>query len=812
MKALARWLDGLLQPDVLPEAPARFAEWLPWLAYDEASGLFQCEEGYGFVLECPPQVGADMEMARVLASVFMLGWPRDTCIQFTLYASPNVRPMLARWARARGGIPQGPGERRMGGVFREMARRRVAYLLRGTRRPLFEGRPYLVRDFRVFVSVVMPGRLDETRRREALEMKHALESSLAAAHLPTRTVDAGGLITLMAEILNQRELDAPLAHDPARLIRDQVLDYGTELEVEPDFVRIGGRVEARALSVKNYPEEFGLWAMGGLIGDLFQPNLQIPAPFLFTLGVYLPDVEASRQGAQMRAARATHDADSPMARLIPDFALKKRDWDVVLHALAEGHALVRLYHQLVVFCESGRGAAVEQAARAAFRAKNWELCPDKYVQVQGLLAALPLGLSKGLWADIERMARFSTKTTGNAAHMAPVLADWKGTGSPTLMLFSRRGQPMFLDLFDNREGNYNAAIAAASGSGKSFLLNEITCSHLGLGDRVWIIDVGRSYEKLCALLGGEFIVFSPESSICINPFTHVQDLDEEMALLKPLLARMASSEGRVGDVEASLLERATRARWEEEGPEMTVSGVAAELERMDDPRAKDLAVMLLPYTARGMYGRYFEGRNTLDFGNALVVLELEELKAKKDLQSVVLLLVMYQIQQAMYLGDRSQRKLCIIDEAWDLMSGAGEFIETGYRRVRKYGGAFITATQSVADYYANEAARAAFENSDWVLLLRQKKESIEQLERSGRLKMDEWMKRQIASLHTSHGEFSEVYVHYPGGGGIGRLIVDPFTALLYSSRAEDYAAIRRRMDAGMTVAEAVEDVLRERAA
>ena len=83
------------------------------------------------------------------------------------------------------------------------------------------------------------------------------------------------------------------------------------------------------------------------------------------------------------------------------------------------------------------------------------------------------------------------------------------------------------------------------------------------------------------------------------------------------------------------------------------------------------------------------------------MLELEELKAKKDLQMVVLLIIMYRITREMYFF-RSRKKIVIIDEAWDLLSGGatGEFIEAGYRRARKYKGAFMSATQGVDDYYA----------------------------------------------------------------------------------------------------------------
>jgi len=802
-------LSNLINPEAMDSVddPVRFSSILPYMAYDH-DDIFQNEDGYGFVLEATPQTGADMEMARILTSLLTLGWPADTGIQVHMYASPNVRNQLAAWAGCRKGEEN--DSYRMEGVFRTLVRRRVDFILSGTKKSLFKNMPFLIRDYRLFLSFTLPGRMTDKERIRLIELRRGAEAVMNGAHLPSYRVNADSFITLMAEILNQESYDKNLQYDSGKFIRNQIINYDTTIDVEADHLLVNEQTEIRMMSVKNYPEEFPLWSMGGLIGDMFQFNLQHQCPFWFTLGIHLPDLESAKAGAQMKAARSTHDAETPMAKFLPDFALKKRDWDVVMHSLAEGHSMVKLYHQLVLFAPKGYGTQAEQAARSVFRSKNWELCTDHYMQLQGFLTAMPMSLSKDTWSDIKRMERFSTKTTGNAMHMAPLLADWKGTGTPTIALYSRRGQTMMFDLFDNKEGNYNVAIAAASGSGKSFLLNEITCSYLGIGGRVWIIDVGRSYEKLCHLLGGEFIEFTPEANICINPFSHVIDINEEMSLLKPLLAKMAAASRQTNDLENSMLEEAIRECFSQHGNDMTITHISLFLSNQDDPRTKDLARMLLPYTKNGMYGRYFEGRSTLNFDNNFIVLELEELKSKKDLQALVLMIVMYEIQQAMYMGERGQRKVCIIDEAWDLMQSAGEFIETGYRRVRKYGGAFVTATQSIGDYYKYPASLAAFENSDWLLLLRQKKESVEQLTESGRLKVDDHMKRMLMSLKTSHGEYSEVYVYSSAGNGIGRLIVDPFSELLYSSKAEDFAAIKHKTDQGFSIEDAVDSVLQER--
>ena len=230
--------------------------------------------------------------------------------------------------------------------------------------------------------------------------------------------------------------------------------------------------------------------------------------------------------------------------------------------------------------------------------------------------------------------------------------------------------------------------------------------------------------------------------------------------------------------------------------------------------------MLEPYTRDGQYARFFEGRANFDFSNDFMVIENEELKRAPDLHAVVNMILLYQITQDMYLsrerGDH-RKKLLMIDE---LMQQLGEIgaddpvkarvVEEAARRARKYGGSLITATQGADDYYSSKQMETAFQFADWVFLMRQKKESIELLGRSGRIVMDDAKKRLLTSLRTEPGVFSELYIYSPMGEGIGRLILDPHTLLLFSNRHEDNQAIDQRRARGMSIDQAIDEVLRER--
>jgi len=792
---------------------------LPYESWDEETGLYYNEDSVSCLLEVTPSVGMDEETLRVLSGIYS-GLPSNTTVQYTLYASPDILPLMKRWANLRQeDAPVGDEQEyirshhRNENIYRATLRRRVDYLLGGTWNSLFSDQAMLMRDFRIVLSLSRP--MDESNSTEQMvQLRESVTGTLRSAGLGSRSMDASAFINFMDTVLNPRPVRRDtLRYQEDKLLREQIMDN--------DTVMLAGReglalqhgdtlLDLRLYSAREYPATWAGWGMDKLIGDVMSNTLRIPCPFLMTFNVHVPDQVSASGEAKYKSARATQMADSQIGKFVPVWKERKADWDFVTSQIQAGHSLVRGGFQVVLFAPHGSGNRAEHQLKALYKSAGWTLTRDTFVSVHAFLSALPMTAGPGFVKELESFSRLRTFLTWSCANLAPATAEWWGTGTPLLMLQGRRGQIMHLDPWDNKQGNYNMAMAAASGSGKSFFTQEIIMSILGTGGRVWTIDRGESYKNICQLLDGLYLRFDHDTRINLNPFTRITDagFTDDLPMLKALVAHMASPSAGLGAMESAWIEQALKEVWAAHKQHTTVTHVFDALKSDGDKRKADLADCLFPYTKHGVYARFFEGENNLNLDNPFVALELKDLDAMPDLQSLVLLLLMMRITEDMYLGERSQRKLCVIDEAWKLMGSgnAGSFIEEGYRTARKYEGAFLTVTQGVNDYYKSGTAQAAFENSDWVFLLRQKKESLMQLQKSGRFAMEESEMKLLRSVHTIHGKYSEVATYSPEGMAIGRLIVDPFTEKLYSTKGTEFDAIQKMVKQGMTLAQAVEQL------
>ncbi len=85
------------------------------------------------------------------------------------------------------------------------------------------------------------------------------------------------------------------------------------------------------------------------------------------------------------------------------------------------------------------------------------------------------------------------------------------------------------------------------------------------------------------------------------------------------------------------------------------------------------------------------------------------------------------------------RQLVVFDEAWHLLNDQNTalYLESLYRRARKWGTALALLTQDIGDFTRNKAAEVCLRNSPIVLLLRQHPESLAEVTQLMRLEVGE---------------------------------------------------------------------------
>ena len=780
------------------------------LAYEEEYGLFYMEDGMiGFALQMNPLTAANPSTLNQMIGTLSQDWPKNSFMQWTLISSPDIDRNLRQMVGMRANANE---------LLFKTVMERAAFFREGTKVPIGDDNGPLVRDHRLILTAKIPCDNPPSVKtiKAAYKLKNSVQNALQSTGLGPQALTAREYVRIMQTLLNWgddaswKSTAEDKVYDESKMLRDQFIDIENDLTVSSTGLRIGKK-HIRTLSVKQYPEFVHLGIPFSYIADPKHGNRGLKNSFMITASIYFPDSEGTREVMTSKRNWLIKQAQGPMMKFVPKMAAQYHSFNALFDALDDGDRAIQFNFSLAIFADSEEEANNDVSnAKTYYRTIGMQMMEDKYFHLPIFLNSLPFGADQHA---MKALNRYTTMATRHAVRLIPFLGDWKGTGTPTMQFVSRTGQLMSVDLFDSNT-NFNGVIAAQSGAGKSFLTNEKIVSYLSMGERVWVIDVGRSYEKLSDALGGQFMVFGDDSDICLNPFDLVKDYNEEVNMLIGLLTAMAAPNEKLSDLQISRLRKVLNDLWLEHGQDTTIDMVAKKMIDMgteeEDLRISDVGHQLFPFTTAGEFGRWFNGKNNLEMKqNPFITLELEELKGKPELQQVVLLQLIYQIQQEMYLGERDQRKLLIIDEAWSLLSSGSVagFIETGYRRFRKYGGSAITITQSINDLYNNPTGIAIVENSANMYLLKQKGQTIDQVRRDEKLPLTEAGYDLLKTVHTQAGKYSEIFFITENGAGIGRLIVNRFQQLLYSTKHSEVQAIKDYQRQGLALQDAIDAVI-----
>jgi len=791
----------------------KFSSYLPYVAYDSDTHTYHNADGSkGLIWECTPLWFAGEATAKTLTGLFRSGIPEGSVMQFIMFADPYVKPIVDLFLKSK--TSDDP-------LLKRSMEEYAKFILNGT-----EGLESLsgipVRNFRLFVSIYIP----ENAPVKFEELKSSIYDILVGAKLYPRPFEPDGLVRMLYRIFNDR-FPEHLAYDKTREMRKQIISGETTIVNEMSCLKLGSKV-CRTITPKSLPVESSLLTSNIITGDIWgvqSDNNQIKSPFLIAYNVIFENTKA-----KIGAKASVVMQQQAIGAFVPSIARRKEEFMWAIDEMEKGESFFRVIPIAVVL-----GKDEEDARDSTARVKRlWEdrgfvMQEDKGIIPILFLSSLPFGLYN-VGDNVKMLDRDFIVPAGTLAEMLPVQADFQGSGDPKIMFVGRKGQLSGIDLFDLKAPNMNALIAASSGGGKSFLMNHIVIPNLASGAYVRVIDIGRSYKKACTLFDGKFIEFTADSTICLNPFTNIliDELDNELFTISSIILQMVYSftDTRPSELEASLVKAAVRWAYQTEGQDATIDTVYRCLSdyggmhnalRPEDAKAGDkelaaiaskIAFNLKEFTSEGAYGRWFCGKANLDIKNdKFVVLELEELQARKELFKVVVLQVLNYVTQDLYLSDKSSPRMVIFDEAWQFFKMGGfllDIIEDGDRRARKYKGSFTKVVQSMLDLRRfrdigdvilnNSAFKFYPQSSDFEKAREEKLIDCEQLKFE-----------ILKSIKLNRPKYSEIYVETPVGEGPVRLVVNPFLYYLYTSDADDNVRLDRLVkNEGKTYLEAIE--------
>ncbi|MPL92158.1 Protein TraC [bioreactor metagenome] len=825
MNPFKAFFAGLFDdPDWTEDQPQELAkdvvaDLLPYRIFDPDSELYFNENSTGFMIEVNPVVGSD-DAASNLHSVMNANAPNNCTVQFLNWTSPDIDAQLIQWAKHR---MHGDADE----LVREMAQRRMAHL-RASRYGTNHVIKALPHHRRVFMACWVDGDADLGKQKELRNFRRALYSVFGGERY-VRHVGPGELLKLLGELLHCRGLSgiSQLEYSAEEALNHQLPGAGLFIGREAIGLMGDPPLSVACSTVRRYPREWQ-FVLGMLLNGVPERiGERAAGPVLASFTMRVRSKADSSSFLIKKRAGLQHTASTQFARFATNLQEKMTEFEALNEQIELGEKLLDTTFVVAAYAIGTTEDAKHSLAEVEkiYHRAGLVLENDAFVQLPVFLAALPMTVHGKRMEDLKKLQRMKILKAEAATALAPIHGEWTGSGNGRgVLLLGRQGQLMDWDNFTSN-GNYNVSVVGKSGAGKSVFMQELVTSIYAAGGQVVVIDDGYSFANTVKILGGRFIAFDGSVEIKMNPFSMLSAEDmgqqeyraEALELVTNIIASMAAlgegKQGRVQDLEEGHIGKVVADLWDEKGPDAEVTDVCERLKVVagTDARLNDVVVKLEAFTRKGPYGAYFTGPATLKVDSAFTVFELSDIKGQKILQDVVLQIIMFVGTEVMFKTPRSVPVAILIDEAWDLLQShaTAKFIQGVVRRARKYTGALITGTQSIDDYYNNVAAEVCFQNSDWTVMLAQKQETVDRLVKDTRLSVSPHIQGQLKSLQSVKGQFSEMAVKGPEGWFFGRLLLDPFSLAIYSSKGSTVEKIRRLNNQGYTTAEAIRILVEE---
>ena len=314
-----------------------------------------------------------------------------------------------------------------------------------------------------------------------------------------------------------------------------------------------------------------------------------------------------------------------------------------------------------------------------------------------------------------------------------------------------------VDLFNTKKNkNANLNLLGTSGAGKTFTMQLLALRMRMRGIQCFILAPikGHEFRRACNHIGGQYIKLSPGSPHCINVMEIRHTLTPEMELIDELdysepTSMLAQKVQQLmiffsllipdmSNEEEQLLDEALIRTYADFGithdndslyidkeanpPVMKKMPILGDLHKnlLGNKMTERIAVIVSRFVTGS--AQSFNQQTNVDLTNKYIVLDLSELKGK--LLPVGMMIALDYVWDNIK-ADITKKKAILIDEIWQLIGvasnkNAAEFCLTIFKTIRGFGGAAISATQDLSDFFSLEDGkygRAIINNSKNKIIL-----------------------------------------------------------------------------------------------
>ena len=304
-------------------------------------------------------------------------------------------------------------------------------------------------------------------------------------------------------------------------IFDNIKSTNEYLRIGNSFVKTISFVDVENIEL---PSQIGTYtAMGGngTVSDLAVDNFS----FLNELEnyqsiVYNQVIAIPPQVQRQRELEKKKKKHEGVAKSAPSNAIVAEEIDTLLQNIAvDGQLIVDAHFSLVIACETlEKMEKTQSTIENKLFTKGIIISKNAYNQMELFRAAII-----GNAVELKDYDLFTTTSEAGLCFFFKESYPVSEKSNFYLRFADRQGVPLKVDTADlpyqtGRINNRNKFVLGPSGSGKSFLMNNIVEQYLTYNYDVVIVDTGDSYSGTCSYKGGRYIQYTEEKPITMNPF------------------------------------------------------------------------------------------------------------------------------------------------------------------------------------------------------------------------------------------------------------------------------------------------------